>query len=157
VNDVTVERLAPSDVLAVAQCIVLDVESFPHPSALFGCRDESVPAWVARARGATRVLGFVGGHARGGVLYIHGLAVAPEARRRGIGRALLRKAVEHAHRQQGHAVVLHVSVANPAAIALYDSEGFVVRRRAPDFYPEGAFGGERDAFEMVSTVESRRR
>jgi ribosomal protein S18 acetylase RimI-like enzyme len=128
VNDVTVERLAPSDVLAVAQCIVLDVESFPHPSALFGCRDESVPAWVARARGATRVLGFVGGHARGGVLYIHGLAVAPEARRRGIGRALLRKAMEHAHRQQGH-----------------------------DFYPEGAFGGERDAFEMVSTVESRRR
>jgi ribosomal protein S18 acetylase RimI-like enzyme len=56
-------------------------------------------------------------------------------------------------REEGlRAIGLHVSVTNPGAVALYESEGFVVTRRMREFYPPQAFGGERGALEMVRIV-----
>ncbi len=49
------------------------------------------------------------------------LAVAPEFRRQGFGRAILRAALEGL---KTAACCLTVSTANPAAMALYESEGF---------------------------------
>ena len=50
------------------------------------------------------------------------LAVAPEFRRQGLGRAILRAAMEGL---KTAACGLTVSTANPTALALYESEGFV--------------------------------
>lgn len=49
------------------------------------------------------------------------LAVAPEFRRQGFGRAILRAAMEGL---KNASCCLTVSTANPAAMALYESEGF---------------------------------
>lgn len=49
------------------------------------------------------------------------LAVAPEFRRQGFGRAILRAAMEGL---KNASCCLTVSTANPAALALYESEGF---------------------------------
>lgn len=49
------------------------------------------------------------------------LAVSPEFRRQGLGRAILRAAMEGL---KTAACCLTVSTANPAAMALYESEGF---------------------------------
>jgi len=81
-------------------------------------------------------------------MHVEGLAVEVGARRHGLGRALVRASVEYARASRLRAVGLHVSVANHAAIALYEAEGFDVAGRLRDFYPPAAFGGEADALEM---------
>ena len=53
------------------------------------------------------------------------LAVAPDARRRGVGRALLRAALEASAEAGAVTMFLEVAADNAAAIALYEEEGFV--------------------------------
>jgi ribosomal protein S18 acetylase RimI-like enzyme len=147
IETVAIERLG-NDLVAMAQCMVLDAEVFPHPSVWFRSRSPSETVWVARAAPLPRVLGFLASKARRDVLHVHGLAVDPASRRQGIGRALLRSAIHDAADRGVAAVALCVSVTNASAIALYESEGFRVTRRLRDFYSSRAFGGERDALEM---------
>ena len=52
------------------------------------------------------------------------LAVAPEARRRGLGRALVGAAVAAAETAGARAVFLEVAEDNAAALALYEAAGF---------------------------------
>jgi ribosomal protein S18 acetylase RimI-like enzyme len=61
---------------------------------------------------------------------IANVAVRPEYRRRGIGRALTVAAMHHAHRHHADQTWLHVRDDNPGAIALYINLGFqeIVRR-----------------------------
>jgi ribosomal protein S18 acetylase RimI-like enzyme len=56
------------------------------------------------------------------------VAVVPEHRREGVGRALLRAAVAEGLRRNLPHVSLMVSADNPSAQALYESEGFVPER-----------------------------
>ncbi|MFJ8945751.1 GNAT family N-acetyltransferase [Streptomyces sp. NPDC102395] len=65
------------------------------------------------------------------VRQIQGLAVADEARGRGVGRALLRAAVEEARRRGARRLTLRVLGHNAPARALYASEGFVVEGVLP--------------------------
>ncbi len=52
------------------------------------------------------------------------LAVAPAARGRGLGRALLQAAIAHAGAQGARSMFLEVGVENPSALALYAGLGF---------------------------------
>ena len=67
--------------------------------------------------------------------------VAPEARGLGLGRALLRRAVDAARGWDGVAdVILGVTVGNEAARALYAGEGFVTYGVEPrSLYVDGRF------------------
>jgi ribosomal protein S18 acetylase RimI-like enzyme len=60
------------------------------------------------------------------VWQVQGLAVHPDARRRGVARALLRAGVEQARQRGGRRVTLRVLGTNATARQLYASEGFVV-------------------------------
>ncbi len=65
------------------------------------------------------------------------LAVDPSARRLGIGRGLLCRAMDWAREHGAEAMFLEVSVANAAAIGLYQAAGFAragLRRR---YYADG--------------------
>jgi ribosomal-protein-alanine N-acetyltransferase len=69
------------------------------------------------------------------------LSVVPDARREGLGRALLRRFVDDARRLGAEQIFLEVRVSNVAAIALYESEGFAAVGRRESYYPalvEGA-------------------
>ena len=153
---VVVERLSPGDLVAVAGCIVLDADAFPYASATFGLRAASARAWIARGvgdqAGPGRVVGFAAAQVRRSSLHIEGLTVARSARRLGIGRALVRKAVGAARGERMRAVALHVSVANREAIALYRAEGFEMRARLGGFYPPATYDGETDAYLMELTL-----
>lgn len=61
---------------------------------------------------------------RGRVAYVEALAVAEDARGRGIGTALLEAAIDEATRRGASAVVLEVVDTNPAARRLYERLGF---------------------------------
>lgn len=67
------------------------------------------------------------------------VCVAPAARRRGLGRALVSAALDIAARRGVRRVFLEVAVDNPAALSLYGSIGFVEVGRRRDYYgrPEG--------------------
>jgi ribosomal protein S18 acetylase RimI-like enzyme len=73
------------------------------------------------------------------VRQIQGLAVADEARGRGVGRALIRAAVEEARRRGARRLTLRVLGHNTPARKLYESEGFVVEGVLPE---EFLLGGE---------------
>ncbi|MER5542064.1 N-acetyltransferase family protein [Streptomyces sp. NPDC001118] len=74
------------------------------------------------------------------VLQIQGLAVADEARGRGLGRALIRAAGEEARRRGARRLTLRVLGHNAPARALYESEGFAVEGVQPEeFLLDGAY------------------
>ncbi|MER7053084.1 MULTISPECIES: GNAT family N-acetyltransferase [unclassified Streptomyces] len=73
------------------------------------------------------------------VRQIRGLAVADAARGHGVGRALVRAAVEEARRLEARRITLRVLGHNTAARKLYESEGFVVEGVQPE---EFHLGGE---------------
>ncbi len=65
--------------------------------------------------------------------YIGNIAVCPESRGRGVGRALLR-ALKERHRGQLTFLTLEVRASNAPAIALYQSEGFRQAGIRPGMY-----------------------
>ena len=69
--------------------------------------------------------GFVLARVAGGEAEILTLAVAPEARRKGLGGGLLGAAIGQAERDGARAMFLEVGSDNPAALALYARLGFV--------------------------------
>ncbi|GAA2424401.1 GNAT family N-acetyltransferase [Streptomyces mauvecolor] len=74
------------------------------------------------------------------VRQIQGLEVAEAARGRGVARALLRAACEHARRQGATRITLRVLGHNAPARALYEAEGFAVEGVLPgEFLLEGEY------------------
>jgi ribosomal-protein-alanine N-acetyltransferase len=65
------------------------------------------------------------------------LAVASDYRRKGVGRALLRAAVQWAAQRHARQVVLHTAEKNTGAQGLFLDEGFLVQGYVERFYPEG--------------------
>jgi ribosomal protein S18 acetylase RimI-like enzyme len=63
-------------------------------------------------------------HKKKRIYLIANVAVLPDFRRQGIGRALTVKAMDHASERSAMAIWLHVRADNPGAIALYASLGF---------------------------------
>ena len=70
---------------------------------------------------------------------IQTIAVAAESRGAGRGRGLLRELLAEADHRGAAEVFLDVRDDNPAALALYRSEGFTEIGRRPGYYP-GADG-----------------
>ncbi|WP_156760727.1 ribosomal protein S18-alanine N-acetyltransferase [Microbacterium karelineae] len=83
-----------------------------------------------------RVAGYAGlRHLAGGRdADVQTIAVAPDARGHGQGRALLRALLEHAAARRAREVFLEVRADNPVATALYASEGFTELGRRPRYY-----------------------
>jgi ribosomal-protein-alanine N-acetyltransferase len=65
------------------------------------------------------------------------LAVAPDERRRGIGRHLVAAAQEFARQRGARAMFLEVGMTNAAARSLYATAGFVEVGRRPGYYAAG--------------------
>jgi ribosomal-protein-alanine N-acetyltransferase len=66
------------------------------------------------------------------------IAVAEQARRRGVGAALLAEVVALAVRSGADRLLLEVREDNTAALAFYAAEGFVEVDRRPRYYRDGA-------------------
>ena len=143
-----------ADLVALAQAHALDVTVFPHSSLppVFG-GDSAPTVWIARAKQAGPVVGFIATRSRDGALEIPGLAVDPAHRRSGLGRALVRAAVSSAFERWFERVELHVSTGNAAALALSLSEGFRQDRRVAGFYSAARFPDGGDAWVMIRDLD----
>ena len=138
VADVTIRRADRADLLAVVR-IERACFSDPWPHDAFE-RLLDEPAFLVAER-ADAVVGFVvadrtPNHGRD-IGHVKDLAVHPEARGEGIGRALLRSALVRL-RATGVAVVrLEVREGNDPARSLYADEGFEPVRRVGGYYRDG--------------------
>jgi ribosomal-protein-alanine N-acetyltransferase len=68
------------------------------------------------------------------------LAVRPDARRHGVGRALLRHLLSEAGRRRLREVLLEVRADNEPALALYRSAGFRRVGQRQGYYQDGTDG-----------------
>ncbi|MCC7328497.1 MAG: ribosomal protein S18-alanine N-acetyltransferase [Burkholderiales bacterium] len=84
------------------------------------------------------------------------LSVVPDARREGLGGALLRRFLSDTLRLGALQVFLEVRVGNTAAIALYEREGFQGVARRAGYYPPGPDGVREDALVMRRDVGRNR-
>ena len=82
-------------------------------------------------------LGMVLCRAVAGEAEILTLAVAPSARRGGVGRALVESAAGLAAQSGAETMFLEVAVDNAAALALYGAAGFVTVGRRKAYYDRG--------------------
>jgi [ribosomal protein S18]-alanine N-acetyltransferase len=122
-----------------------------HAAALAAIHAASFPpasSWGADAMalqlGLPGAFGFI--DARGGIVLarvaadeaeILTLAVTPEARRQGLGAALLRRAMDEAAARSAGAMFLEVGEKNAPARALYATAGFAQIGRRRHYYPDG--------------------
>lgn len=83
-------------------------------------------------------LGFALGRVAADEAEVLTIAVRPDARRRGVARALLRALVDTAAGRGAVALFLEVSERNDAARALYAAFGAVQVGRRPRYYPDGS-------------------
>jgi ribosomal protein S18 acetylase RimI-like enzyme len=147
-RSIIVERLPQTDSVAVAQTIVLDVDSFPTPTNALLDVHPFERVFVARVPPEARVVGFALARWQRYEAYIERFAVDRQCQRQGIGRSLLRSVIGAADAEAVKALALHVSVSNAAAVALYRAEGFRVGSLARAFYRSGLFDRDGDAYEM---------
>ena len=90
-----------------------------------------------------------------GEAQILNLSVIPELRRQGLGRELLRYFVDAARWLHAGQIFLEVRTSNVAAIALYETEGFVAVARRLAYYPGAGVDAPReDALVMRRALHS---
>lgn len=134
-SDLIYRQLADPDVEAVA---ILEAAAFPTPwtaeqyrmvlrrggCAIFGAYSgETLAGYIA-----------VGMRPSIGEMEVYNIAVAEHFRRLGIGKKLLRLALEAASRCGAEQAILEMRVHNVSAIALYRSLGFVQTGVRPGYY-----------------------
>ncbi len=125
--------MTPEDVPYISQ---LEEETFSMPwspaSFLQMIEEEDARYYVAEEEG--QLLGGCGLWLIAGEGSIGNVAVAKEARRRGVGTGLMRHMLSEGDKEGLTAYTLEVRVSNAAAIGLYQKLGFVSEGIRPNFY-----------------------
>jgi ribosomal-protein-alanine N-acetyltransferase len=102
-----------------------------HPYATVLCAEEGGDG------GSARIVGFLVYWLIHDELHILDVVTAPEARRRGVARALMAEGVEAARRSGASRALLEVRRSNAPAIALYRALGFLHDTVRRGYYQDG--------------------
>ncbi len=144
-------RVRPEDLTRVVE---IEKDGFRHPWSRELLERELEHAWstvllaVDDHRGAERILGFVVFWLVHDELHILNIATAVEARRHGIGRALMLEAAASAKGRGAVLSTLEVRRSNLSALGLYVSLGYRQVGIRPNYYADE---GE-DAIVMVKDL-----
>lgn len=98
-----------------------------------------------------KIVGYIAAYREKDAGYVASVAVAQAARGQGIGRALMLAAIDRLIAKGVARLTLHVRADNTAAISLYQSLGYTIRRHIANFYPDGT-----DGLYMESLVDHER-
>ena len=123
-----IRQFSAADAAAVRRITARSPEAADWPPEQLG----ELPAWVAE--NASGVVGFVVARTVADEMEILNLAVQPEARRQGVGSALLAAAFEHGRRSGAALVFLEVRESNDAARRFYERHGFEAIGRRTRYY-----------------------
>ena len=120
----------------VAEIAALERECFSLPWSEASIRSElrnELSLWLAAVEDG-RVLGYVGSQTVLGESDMMNLAVRPDCRRRGIGKALVEALCEVLRVEKAVSLTLEVRASNEAAKALYAALGFTSVGCRPRYY-----------------------
>ena len=135
-------RIVPMEPAHVAQIAAMERAFFSAPWDETSLRSElenPLALWLVALDGDT-VAGYVGSQSVLGESDMMNLAVRPDYRRQGVGRALVERLLWELG-EENHCLTLEVRASNAAAIALYEGLGFRQVGRRPKYYlnpPEDA-------------------
>ena len=125
----------------LAEVEAIERKSFPYPwsRGIFEAEARNVsgishPFVLTENDG--RVAGYLCTWSVSNEFYVNNIAVAPELRGRGLGRALLEFAEEQARAWKCHTMILEVRASNDAAVHLYKKIGFSVRGVRERYYED---------------------
>jgi ribosomal-protein-alanine N-acetyltransferase len=133
---ITFEPMRAEDLDAVME---IERRSFPEPwtPGLF-LHELKVPfSKTSVARYGDEIVGYICRWLVGDEVHILNVAVCPEARQSGIGRALVELVMQEAGQASASVITLEVRRENAAAIALYRSFGFTERGVRRNYYARG--------------------
>lgn len=133
VRNVAWRPLADDDLAYVA---ALEAQIHATPWSFGNFRDALAAGYSARVgerEGRIVVFGVM--MRAPGEAQILNLSVVPDARRQGLGRALLERFMDDALRAGAEQMFLEVRISNAPAIALYASAGFEPVARRAGYYP----------------------
>ena len=128
--------IVPMQQSHIAQIAALETQCFSDPWSETSVRSElsnPLSLWLVAQDGG-KVVGYVGSQSVAPEADVMNLAVAPEWRSRGIGRALMTALIAQLHSRGITALFLEVRVGNTPAQNLYRSLGFVEVGRRPKYY-----------------------
>ena len=126
----------PMEQSHIAAVAALEQACFSEPWSAAALAEEldNPPAVFRVAVEGDAVLGYVGMHHVLDEGFITNVAVSPEARRRGVARALLADLAAYGTAHGLYRITLEVRVGNAAARTLYESEGYKLDGIRPGFY-----------------------
>ena len=151
--DVAIERhpTAPMTEADLDEVVSIENAVYTHPWTRQNFSDSLCAGYACRvARRNGMLIGYYVVSAAAGEAHLLNLSIAPQAQRRGHGRALLGEAVALARTLEAGRLFLEVRPSNPPAIALYASAGFEQLAVRRGYYP--AHGGREDAFVFALTL-----
>lgn len=128
--------IEPMNASHVPQIAQLEKRCFSDPwseKSIASELENPLSVWLVAVDGG-RLIGYVGSQTVLGETDMMNLAVAPEARRQGTGRALVLALVDALTEKGSHSLMLEVRVSNTPAQKLYESLGFSQVGRRPKYY-----------------------
>ena len=131
--------LLPMTPAELPEVLAIERASFETPwtEANFRHEIERNPrAWNVVARRGHAIVGFVCAYVVAGELMINDVAVAPDERRRGVGRALVAHLLEGARARRCRRATLEVRPSNHGARRLYEELGFQAVGRRRGYYAD---------------------
>jgi len=131
------------------QVVAIEAAAYPFPWSIGVFRDclrASYGCWVLVDDEDHRIIGYAVLSAAAEEAHLLNVCVTPEEQHQGHGRRLVLRMLDAARWHRAERVFLEVRPSNPAALALYQSLGFVEIGRRPRYYP--AHNGREDAIVM---------
>ena len=128
--------IEPMNASHVPQIAQLEKRCFSDPwseKSIASELENPLSVWLVAVDGG-ELIGYVGSQTVLGETDMMNLAVAPEARRQGTGRALVLALVDALTEKGSHSLMLEVRVSNAPAQKLYESLGFSQVGRRPKYY-----------------------
>jgi ribosomal-protein-alanine N-acetyltransferase len=132
----TIQPVRMADLDAVAELEKAAFHDF-WPAEMLACEIEHPRAILLIALRDGRPVGYAAFRHAAGEAELLRLAVRPEERRRGVGRALFFEGAGRLQAEGVQAVFLEVRLDNAPAIALYESLGFTRTGRRRGYYRDG--------------------
>ncbi len=128
--------IEPMNASHVPQIAQLEKRCFSDPwseKSIASELENPLSVWLVAVDGG-QLIGYVGSQTVLGETDMMNLAVAPEARRQGTGRALVLALVDALTEKGSHSLMLEVRVSNTPAQKLYEGLGFSQVGRRPKYY-----------------------
>ncbi|WP_461862938.1 ribosomal protein S18-alanine N-acetyltransferase [Thermococcus sp.] len=142
--------IRPAKLFDLPEISRIEVKSFKekYPRGIFIVFLENNPDTFLVAEYNGKVIGYVMAYLRPDLEgHVMSIAVDPEYRGNGIGRALMVEVIERLIKKGAQYIGLEVRVSNEAAINLYEKLGFRKVKRIIGYYADGE-----DAYYMMMSV-----